>query len=364
MKTGLDLQGLAVELEARKRAANDYLIDTSELTLLSPRGGDGASLPELYLPEGIAEYSLTQYTQRQVAERLNYPAKFWDRLRDTHPDLLDHTVNALFRREPERRMIRTFDWTAVPGFEDRGRIARAFLSKAYRRFDNYDLAEAILPVLQEIPDAQFVSMELTDKRMYIKVVSPRVQGEVKEGDVIQAGVVIGNSEVGHGALSVQPMIYRLVCLNGMIGGQATKKYHLGRAAEADANTYAVLSDEARQADDKAVFLMLRDVTKAAVDETTFNALLAGMREAAGTPPMEDPVKGVERLSKRLDLNDQETAGVLKHLTLGGDLSKYGALNAVTRTAQDVESYDRATELEAAGGVILGITDREWATIAA
>jgi hypothetical protein len=36
--------------------------------------------------------------------------------------------------------------------------------------------------------------------------------------------------------------------------------------------------------------------------------------------------------------------VLKHLILGGSLTTWGLANAVTRAAQDAESYDRATEL--------------------
>jgi hypothetical protein len=36
---------------------------------------------------------------------------------------------------------------------------------------------------------------------------------------------------------------------------------------------------------------------------------------------------------------------------------------VTRQAEDVDSYDRATELEELGGKILAYSDREWRTIA-
>jgi hypothetical protein len=32
---------------------------------------------------------------------------------------------------------------------------------------------------------------------------------------------------------------------------------------------------------------------------------------------------------------------------------------VTRCAQDVASYDRATEMEAMGGTLMGISRREW-----
>lgn len=37
--------------------------------------------------------------------------------------------------------------------------------------------------------------------------------EVRKGDIVQAGVMISNSEVGLGAVSIQPLVYRLVCTN-------------------------------------------------------------------------------------------------------------------------------------------------------
>ncbi len=44
--------------------------------------------------------------------------------------------------------------------------------------------------------------------------------------------------------------------------------------------------------------------------------------------------------------------MLRHLATGGDFTRFGLLNAVTRTAEDAESYDRAIELERVGGEIL------------
>jgi hypothetical protein len=63
------------------------------------------------------------------------------------------------------------------------------------------------------------------------------------------------------------------------------------------------------------------------------------------------------------LNEAEKAGVLRHLITGGDVSQYGLIQAVTRTSQDVEDYDRATELEALGGQLLAIGQNDWRQIA-
>ncbi len=345
MKAGRTLQELAAEIERQSAGKRDFLADTRELTMLTTSDGS-----EVHIA-GSGEFGLRPLAHEQIADYLDIPRKFYGRLRDGHPALLDHNVNALLRHEPKRRMVRTLD----------GQV-RAFLSDRYRRLDNDELAEAILPVLGEIPDVQFPSSEITDTRLYIKAVAPRVMGEVRKGDFVQAGVVISNSEVGTGALLVQPLVYRLVCTNGMIAGTAARRYHVGRQVDST-EALEVYRDETLRADDQAFWLKVRDVVRAVVEETRFRAIVERLRLSAETPPMADPSHGIEELGRRFHLGEQEQVSVLRHLTLGGDLTQYGALNAVTRASQDVAHYDRATELEAIGGAILAMDGREWRTVA-
>ena len=75
------------------------------------------------------------------------------------------------------------------------------------------------------------------------------------------------------------------------------------------------------------------------------------------------MKAVELLSNKFKLQRSESSGVLQHLIQGGDLSQWGLLNAVTRTAQDVESYDRATELEELGATVMSLPSAQWKQLA-
>jgi len=77
----------------------------------------------------------------------------------------------------------------------------------------------------------------------------------------------------------------------------------------------------------------------------------------------NPVKAVEMLTKKFALNDGENGSILRHLISGGDLSQYGLLNAVTAASQDVQDYDRATELERLGGQVLELPQNDWKSIA-
>jgi hypothetical protein len=250
-------------------------------------------------------------------------------------------------------MIRTLD----------GQV-RAVLSDRYRRLDNFDLAENVLPILQGLDGARFESVELTDSKMFLKVITPRVEFEVAPGDIVQAGIVITNSEVGCGTLSVQPLIYRLVCKNGLIASDhALRKTHVGRSLSSEEESVTVFRDDTLAADDRAFFLKVRDVVEAAVSQTTFRQIAMKLQNTRDIRLTGDPVKTVEVLANRYTLNDTERAGVLRHLIIEGDLSGYGLVNAVTHYSQDVEDYDRATEFEALGGKLIELAPTEWKGLA-
>ena len=184
------------------------------------------------------------------------------------------------------------------------------------------------------------------------------------GDIVQAGIAISNSEVGQGTLSVQPLLYRLVCRNGLIvADRALRKTHVGRSLTQDEEGVTVYQDDTLQADDKAFFLKVRDVVQAAVSEVTFRQAAAKMQRTMGIKLVGDPVHSVEVLAQRYTLNEAERSGVLRHLVAGGDLSGYGLVNAVTHFSQEVEDYDRATEFEVLGGKLIELSASEWKPLA-
>ena len=345
MKQGLSLTDLAQELERRQNQKADFVADTRQLVMTS----NGTSTLEVADTGG---FGVRDMAHRQIGERLGIPRKFYERLRSEHPHLLDENVNTLFRERPEKRMVRTLDGHA-----------RAFLSDRYRRLDDFDLAEAILPVLNEQPEMRIESCQLTETRMYIKALFPRIEGEVKVGEAVQAGVVIQNSEVGHGMLSVSPLVFTLICSNGMIVPEfGTQRRHVGRRIEMGEEATQLYRDETLAADDRALLMKVADVVRACTDEAAFRDITLRLRDLASTEPMADPVGGVERLANHYELAEEESNGVLRHLIEGGDLTAYGALNAITRHAQDVDSYDRSTDLERTGGRFLDLTRDQWAGI--
>lgn len=348
MKTGRTLQELAIELDRQNGAKRDLLVDTPALRV-SPTN-EGSQILTVGFDAGFMEnFGITDIAHRQIGATLGIPAKYYDKMRTEYPDLLAQNVNGWFNKEPDRRMIRTLDGSA-----------RAFLSDKYRRIDNYEVAQTVLPIIHDMPEARVESCDLTDSRMYLKVVNPRITAEITKGDVVQAGILITNSETGQGSVTVSPLIYRLVCTNGMIAAdQSLRKYHVGRINESE-DDFSIYRNETIKADDHAFLMKIEDTVRAAVDQARFSQIVNRMRAATEAKIVTAAVPHVVELSaKEYGLTETEGNGILGHLINGGDLSLYGLANAVTRQSQDVQNYDRATELEAIGWSMITMAPGLW-----
>jgi len=350
MKHGRTLRELAIELERQQYEKKDFLIDTHALSMKMSLSGPRLDMSYTDLGTLSDSFDISEIAHDQIGRHLGIPAKYYDRMRNEFPELLAHNVNSWFQETPSMRMLRTLDGTA-----------RAFLSDRYRRLDNYEVAQTVLPIISTMPGAKVESCELTDRKLYIKVVDPRVTAEVVPGDIVQAGVIISNSEVGHGSVNVSPLIYRLVCSNGMIAQDSgIRKYHVGRLNQSDTDDYEIYRDATIEADDKAFLMKLEDTVRAAVDVAQFKKLVDKLRDSTAAKIDAPAVpQVVELTAKHYDITLAESKGILGHLIEGGDLSLYGLANAVTRHAKDVESYDRSTELEGVGFEIVTMEPALW-----
>ena len=338
MKSGRSIQDVSREILRQQEAKADYLVATDRLHM--DTWGDSPVIRVLDR-EGIDQIEpleIQQTAHQQIGTYLDIPCKYYDRMLQRDPALLSYNINRWFQKEPEQKLLRTMDGKA-----------RAFLSNRYRRIDNLDIARVVLPIIGEMEGARFESCEITDDRMYLKVVNPRLQAEVVPGDIVQAGIMISNSETGLGAVNIQPLIYRLVCSNGMVVNEAgTRRAHIGRVNTTDVN-FALYSQQTLDAEDRAFVLKIQDTVRAAVDEARFATVLERMRESKQAQLNTQDLPGLVKLAgSSFGILEEEGKGVLQHLIEDGDFTLYGLANAVTRFSQDVESYDRATKLEEIG----------------
>lgn len=348
MKQGRTLAETLVELQRQQAIKRDIVAPATWLSMQN----NGTTM-NLNTPDAIETLETTDLFHRQIAASLGIPAKYYDTMREQKPELLARNVNEWLQdRTKQNYMLRTFT-------EPKSRV-RALLSDRYKRIDNLQIAETVLPLFAGKPGMEVISSEVTDSRLYLKIVNHRLEKEVLPGDLVQSGVIISNSEVGLGAVSVQPLLYRLVCTNGMVVNDlGTRKTHLGRRVQSSFGDPMLFAEDTEEADDKAFLLKLRDITLAAIEEARFDQVLKTLAATADAKITGKVADVVELTAKSYALNQTEAEGVLDHLIRGGDLSLYGLSNAITRTSQDVASYDRATELEAIGWNVATMPTRQW-----
>ena len=352
MKQGRALPEVLTELQRQNAAKQDY-IGPAQAFHLEP---DGRTFSISHMASGAQEtFGTTDLFHRQVGSALGIPAKYYDMMKKQKPELLAENVNAWFGDRDQSYMIRSMDYGS-------GRVARALLSDRYRRIDNLEIASAVLPLFAGQEGMEVMSCEVTENRLYLKIVNHRLEMACV-GDRVQAGVLISNSEVGLGAVSVQPLVYTLACTNGMVvSSLGERKTHVGRAAKAMEDSFFLYSDETKEAEDKAFMLKLRDTTLAAIEEARF-AQIVGKLEESNNARITGRVQDVIELTgKAFDLNQPEQDSIINYLIQGGNLSLYGLSNAITRASQDVESYDRATTLEGIGWQVATMEPAQWREI--
>lgn len=348
---GKSLVELAQELQHINNAKEDVIVSPSILHFT-----DDAKLK---VNGGSMLLSPTNWTHQQISNYVDIPKAYYDRMLSNDKGLLKDNVNHwLNEKKPEdRRLLRTVDGTL-----------RGFLSSRYRVIDSYTLMNVIFPILKE-KGFEICSCELTEKRLYVKAVLPKVSAEIKVGDVVQFGVLITNSEVGAGMFRIEPFLLRLVCLNGAVTDAAIRKYHVGRDQGTE-EMMEVLSDEALNASDEALMLQVRDVLLASSDPTKlFAKQVELMRDAAVTPIKNfDLIEVVKKATIKVGIHSkfirENIVAELANGNQGAGMTKWGLVNSFTAAAklQNV-GYDESVDLERAGGQILTLSSNEWNTIA-
>lgn len=362
MKTGRSLTDLAAEIERQAKSKKDYVSNLEAVTMLAPD-----EVPRLAI-DGVDQFDVTATAHNQIAEHVKIDRRYYDRMRREAPQLLATNVNHWFRANPAPRMLRTLD----------GKV-RAMLSSSYQRLDNEDFAAATLPILSA-RNLTVMSCEITESRLYIKAVDEKLYRDVPVGyrmgdgshkifDTNAPAVILSNSEIGFGRLVVETGVYTQACTNlALFAGAGVKRTHVGaRHHLADGMDVAeldrVLTDATKRKTMEALWMQVRDVIASAFDAAAFERRCEALEVAAGRRITGRIDKVMELTQERYGLSVPEKDSVLRYLIEGGSLSQYGLQAAITRTAHDAESYDRATELEYVGGRVIELAPTEWQAMA-
>ena len=372
MKPGISLAELNTEVQRQAAARVDFLCNTQASLRLVQMKDMPRGIALVSLDDGAAQlnrWELTDTAHDQIASWIEIPRKYYDRLLVDHPDMLIDNVNKLFEREPGTRMVRTLDGKC-----------RAFMSDRYRRLDNDQVLAEVLPHIlakgsSGQRDHKVLQSIISDKQMALSVVftDPALAqdiGVTAKGsrDIVNPGFKISNSEVGRGSLSMKGFFYRTYCNNGCVwAAEGTEiefqRNHSGSKLTATMER-VIFTDEARQAEDRALMLALRDMIGGMGSIEVSQQMGDALRAAKTGDSIVKPVAAIEQLAKTVGLLESEKDQALQNLIAEADFSRYGALNAITAIANQPEtSDDRALELEEIGGSLLTMSQSEWNRIA-
>ncbi len=352
MKTGLAIEDLASEIVRQKDCKEDYIVNANRLAMECFGTDIFLRVLDDRNTDRIEPLDISPIAHRQIGTYLSIPAKYYSKMLEEDPTLLATNVNTWLNKLETQRMLRVLDGAA-----------RAFLSNRYLRMDHFPVAQAVVPILGELPEIRFESCQITDNRMYIKVVNPALEAEVAPGDVVQAGLLISNSEVGLGSVSIQPLIYRVRSQTGMfVNDSATKRNHVGRTNFAEIH-FQLNATESFSLDDHAFLQTIQRSVRSSGNAERFHSVVEMMRRSQTAEMNTGNIPGVVRNAGRdFGITESEQTGVLQHLMANDDMTQYGLANAVTRHSQDVDSYDRATDLEGIGYSIMAMPQNQWSRI--
>jgi hypothetical protein len=103
------IHGLAAELRRQLETKRDLVADTRRTSfapVVRSRDTSGARYHPFVvdLPDGAEAFAVTEHAHDQIGSHLDVPAKFYDRLRHSHPELFENLMNGLLSREPSKQL--------------------------------------------------------------------------------------------------------------------------------------------------------------------------------------------------------------------------------------------------------------------
>ncbi len=197
------------------------------------------------------------------------------------------------------------------------------LTERYAKLNNADVVTALPAVLEQRFEIEWFA--LTEEALHVRVVDPTLSREVLPGDRVMAGLHIANSEVGKRSVTVDALVYRLVCTNGLIRLVKGKSLFHRRHVALNSSQFEAT---------------LRSSIHAALMEGA--GFMERMKQAT-REPIGDVEKAVSVLTEQWSLSVKLAQAVKLNLMeerWDQQETLYGLVNAFTQTAQQLAADDR------------------------
>lgn len=270
---------------------------------------------------GEEEYGYDEnYGLSQVFSRMGMPVNYEKELLADRPDLVAMQYNHFAQARADKSVLVRFRE------QDGKRTIRGFLSDMYAPIDNKDVYGAFAEIKNKL-DVETESFYMDEGRSRMRLVFPETEvsaGKLKHGvnDIIKVGFDIINSEIGRSSVQISPLVYRLVCTNGM---KAWKQE----------------GDVFRQ---RHSYVHIMEI-KASLLESIQSSLVSSkdlIDAFISTKGMlvNDPLKMITDLGKREKFSERFIELTKEQYHIEPDHNMFGVINAYTRSAQLVSDEVR------------------------
>ncbi|MDQ0418740.1 hypothetical protein J2Z48_002944 [Croceifilum oryzae] len=165
----------------------------------------------------IDGYVLNEWATGQFAQKTNIPSKYF---RQCPPELKAVNANHWIKElsSDEDWMLRTMrSRDGSPG------VVRGIMSDKYVPFDDIEILNILDDVLAKFnKDYEIEMWNRGDTGCHLRVTFPDLTtsvGKLTNGapDIHRVGFHMMNSEVGKSSIRITPMVYRMICTNGLMG---------------------------------------------------------------------------------------------------------------------------------------------------
>lgn len=316
--------------------------------------GGRVTLPPSYEADVPPHLALTPWACSQMCQRLGVPTAYFrrcpTRLQDIQFNYWVRREGREARIEPDGAWLATVKDACPPSppylrapssdaperwlLRGRGERLRAALSERYAPLDNRDLLAALAPLLEKRMEVKGFS--LTEESLHLRVIDPFLFRDVAKNDRLFVGLHIANSEVGRRSVTIDALVYRLVCANGMIrlvkGRSLLHRRHVGSPSASLAQSLPSAIGEAVAAG------------AGLLERMTWSARVS----------LGDAGKAISQLALRWRLSDALRERVEENLSAAPtheQNSLYGLANAVTSAAQSLPPDERY-DLETLAGTLM------------
>jgi hypothetical protein len=210
-------------------------------------------------------YMLHSHSLNQATERAGIPRTYAKRLlagEEWRRELLVHNLQESYSHYDGRVLVRSVDSEV-----------RGFLSDRFRRLDSRPIIEAFAGACKTV-GAVPVEGHYMQTKIALKALIPTVYEPV-DNEVTAIGLVLQNSDYGHGALSLRVFMLRLWCTNYAIADESLRQVHLGKRLGDEIQ----FSEKTYQLDTATMVSAVSDIVSSALSHESRSRVLNAIKVA-------------------------------------------------------------------------------------